>query len=224
MDYAIHISCYTVSMHEVDLKYTKNSLRKTMKAILSAMDTETRNRLSVQAVDNFMMLSEYKAATIVLAFLSMREELQTGSLIARGLKDGKAVAVPKMGFSDEHGDFIEFLLLSSDYKAWPLDRFGIPEPPEKAQELSLEELGRSQVVVAVPGLAFDLRGGRMGRGKGYYDRFLASARASAVRYGGSFLACGICFESQIVETVPMGSWDQRVDYLTTEDMLIKSSI
>ncbi len=208
-------------MYDVDLRKAKNTLRKSMKALLSDLDTKTRSRLSVQTVENFMILSEYKAATIVLAFLSMSEELQTDSLIDRGLKDGKIVAVPRMGYSEELGDFLEFIPLPHNYKIWPLDRFGIPEPPEDARVLSLEELGRSRVVVAVPGLAFDLCGGRMGRGKGYYDRFLASARAATARYGGSLVACGICFESQIVESVPMGLWDQRVDFLATEAALRK---
>ncbi|MDD3981063.1 MAG: 5-formyltetrahydrofolate cyclo-ligase [Spirochaetales bacterium] len=206
-------------MHDADLRNAKNALRKSMKTLLKAMDEASRSRLSSQVVENFMKLPEYKTAAIVLAFLSMKEELQTKTLIDKGLADGKLVAVPRMGFSADLGDFLEFIPLPHDYGTWPLDRFGIPEPPRDARVLSLEELGRSCVAVAVPGLAFDLRGGRMGRGKGYYDRFLASARASAARYDGSLVACGICFESQVVETVPMGPWDQRVDFLATEAAL-----
>ncbi|MDX9828438.1 MAG: 5-formyltetrahydrofolate cyclo-ligase [Spirochaetia bacterium] len=210
-------------MQEIELKSAKMELRKIVKAMLRSVDGDLRDRLSIKAASNFMALAEYKTADIVLAFLSMREELQTRTLIERGLAEEKLVAVPRMGFSQEHGDFLEFIPLPHDYATWPLDRFGIPEPPKDARVLSLEELGRSRVAVAVPGLAFDLRGGRMGRGKGYYDRFLASARAAATQYGGSFTACGICFESQIVEAVPMDPWDQWVDYLATEAALRKIS-
>jgi len=208
-------------MHIAELESAKMELRKTAKAILKAMDGESRERLSQRIVNNLMTLPEYGTADIVLAFLSMREEVQTASLIDQGHKEGKVVAVPRMGFSAEKGDFLEFVPLPADFGAWPLDRFGIPEPPRDAQMLSMEELGRFRVVVAVPGLAFDGRGGRMGRGKGYYDRFLAMARATAAQCGGLLTACGLCFESQIVEAVPMDPWDRRVDYLATETGLRK---
>jgi 5-formyltetrahydrofolate cyclo-ligase len=203
-------------MHESDLRNAKNALRKSMKSLLASMDDETKQRLSSLATENFMALEHYKTATIVLAFLSMKQELQTKVLIEKAMAEGKIVAVPRMGFSAGKGDFLEFVPLPRDFDSWPLDRFGIPEPPVDAQLLSMEVLGKARVVVAVPGLVFDLKGGRMGRGKGYYDRFLASMRASATQFGGSLTVCGICFESQIVEAVPMGPWDQRVDLLATE--------
>lgn len=208
-------------MPNIDHKNAKNALRKTLKAILKAMDEESRDSLSLRAVENFMTLPEYKRAAIVLAFLSMKEELRTKALIDGALTEGKVVAVPRIGFSRTEGDYLEFIPLTLDYESWPLDRFGIPEPPEAAQGLSLEEMGSSRVVVAVPGLAFDLSGGRMGRGKGYYDRFLAKARAAKANYGGFLAVCGLCFESQIVGRVPMGPWDQRIEFLATETALRK---
>lgn len=208
-------------MQDAELESAKMELRKTVKAILKAMDDESRESLSHRSVENLMALPGYGMADIILAFLSMREEVQTASLVDQGFEEAKVVAVPRIGLTAEKGDFLEFIPLPSDYTGWPLDRFGIPEPPKDARMLSLEELGRSRVVIAVPGLAFDLFGGRMGRGKGYYDRFLAMARAAAAQYGGSLAVCGLCFESQIVEVVPMEPWDQRVDYLATETGLRK---
>jgi 5-formyltetrahydrofolate cyclo-ligase len=58
----------------------------------------------------------------------------------------------------------------------------------------------------VPGLAFDRRGGRLGRGKGYYDRFLLET---------SGLRVGICFEDQVVEKIPGEAHDLRMDFLIT---------
>jgi 5-formyltetrahydrofolate cyclo-ligase len=208
-------------MRDDEIRQAKLMLRKAAKSILLSMGAESRARLSLKAVDNFRILPEYKTASIVLAFLSMKEELQTGYLIDKALAEGKIVAVPRMGFSPGVGDFLEFIPLPPEYRSWPLDRFGIPEPPADAKVLSLEEMGSSSVAVAVPGLAFDLSGGRMGRGKGFYDRFLDSARSSAVRGGGSLAACGLCFEAQVVSDVPMSPWDQRVDFLATEKELRK---
>jgi 5,10-methenyltetrahydrofolate synthetase len=63
-------------------------------------------------------------------------------------------------------------------------------------------------VILVPGLAFTPSGLRLGRGAGFYDRFL--------RLHPSALRVGVCFENQIVETLPQESWDERVDIVLTD--------
>ena len=80
-------------------------------------------------------------------------------------------------------------------------RFGILEPPAEASEA-----GNGFDLILVPGLAFDLQGGRLGRGKGYYDRFLSTA---------SGLRAGVCFEDQIVEAIPGEPHDVRMDFVVT---------
>jgi len=162
-------------------------------------------------------MPEYRSADIVLAFLSMGEEIRTSHLIAKALADGKLVAVPRMEHSLEEGDYIVFIPLSRDYEVWPRDRFGIPTPAKDAKPLTDDQLGTSRVFVVTPGLAFDREGGRLGRGKGYYDRFLAGLQAKAAVRGGSVFACGFCFKAQIVDKVPSGEADMRVDAIVTEN-------
>ena len=66
----------------------------------------------------------------------------------------------------------------------------------------------------VPGLAFDRWGGRLGRGAGFYDRFLASLRAG--RAAGTRVALmGVCFEEQWTQRVPTEPHDVRVDWVAT---------
>lgn len=67
-------------------------------------------------------------------------------------------------------------------------------------------------VVLVPGLLFDKQGNRLGRGKGYYDRYLES-------FGG--LKIGICFELQLKDLLPVDSHDQKVDWIITEKQVLK---
>lgn len=200
----------------------KAGLRKLMKATLRAISPAERGRLSRLAAESFLSLPEYARARILLAFLSMGEELSTASLVDKALAQGKLVAVPRMERSPGEGDYLVFVPLLEDYRAWPRDRFGIPEPPSEAAGLSAEELGAASVLVAVPGLAFDPAGGRLGRGKGYYDRFLAAARAGAVRHGGSLFACGLCFAGQIVDQVPTDGRDQALDAVASEDGLFRT--
>lgn len=64
-------------------------------------------------------------------------------------------------------------------------------------------------LVIVPGLGFDLLGNRLGRGRGFYDRFLAMPEFKAV-------SCGLAFEDQVVPTLPIGPNDMQVDMLVTD--------
>jgi 5-formyltetrahydrofolate cyclo-ligase len=61
-------------------------------------------------------------------------------------------------------------------------------------------------LVLAPGVAFDLQGHRLGRGKGFYDRLLADVRG---------VKCGVAFDEQIVDAVPVGPLDVGVDCLVT---------
>lgn len=92
-------------------------------------------------------------------------------------------------------------------------RHGIREAPASGKAVPASELG----VLMVPGVAFDLSGGRLGRGGGFYDRYLAGAAASGVR------TVGVCFSRQIVGRVPMDTHDVAVRMLVTEDGLLAAS-
>lgn len=82
--------------------------------------------------------------------------------------------------------------------------FGVEEPAETADR------ARPKLVL-VPLLAADLRGHRLGYGAGYYDRTLEALRAD-----GSVTAVGICYDEQIVKSVPSGKHDQKLDWIVTE--------
>lgn len=87
--------------------------------------------------------------------------------------------------------------------------FGIPEP--RAGEGALyDPIHAPQTVVVVPGLAFDRQGSRLGRGGGYYDRFLGRAAFQ------SAIKVGVCWGLQIVESVPTESHDIGMDWVCFE--------
>ncbi len=91
-------------------------------------------------------------------------------------------------------------------------RYGVPEPPEGAKRVSL---ARSAVVV-VPGVAFDRRGGRLGRGQGFYDRALRAARGEPRGEGAGPFVVGLAVSSQLLEEVPVESHDESMDAVVTE--------
>ena len=147
----------------------------------------------------------FRNARIVLAFLPMPREIDTVPLIDASLAAGKTVGVPRI-----EGDDIAFVALDPAWRAWPRDRFGIPEPPADAVRLEAAELAAGPTLVLAPGLAFDRSGGRLGRGKGYYDRFLAALDGFRPEPGALSVA-GVCLREQLVDRVPADGRDRRVD-------------
>lgn len=199
------------------MKATKPEIRQRIKALLAAVEEKDAQALSLRAASKILALPEYARAEVFLAFLPMGEEIKTAALIGDALAKGKTVGVPRIEKSPEKGDYIVFTSLRPDYVSWPLDRYGIPHPPKGVPTISGKKLGSSSVFVLTPGLAFDRGGGRLGRGKGYYDRFLSGARAAARRGGGALFACGFCYAAQLLDEVPMDERDERVDLVVTED-------
>jgi 5-formyltetrahydrofolate cyclo-ligase len=75
-------------------------------------------------------------------------------------------------------------------------------------------------LIITPGLAFDRSLNRLGRGRGYYDRFFAALDAA----GRPYAAIGLCMDCQLVDEVPVEAWDKTMDMLLTESGLIRGQI
>lgn len=91
-------------------------------------------------------------------------------------------------------------------------RFGMSQPIGQGPEVPIREID----VFLTPGLAFDMSGGRVGNGGGYYDRVLAQRRRDSV-------AIGVTIDSRVFAEVPMQDHDQRVDWLATENGVTECS-
>ncbi len=156
----------------------KKALRAEMKARLGKLDAQERDVRSREAARGLDAMEAFAEAELVLSFLAMPGEIDTTPAIERALAQGKRVAVPRMA-----GGEIEFVELEAAWRSWPRDRWDIPEPPAALDALSVEGIARAPCLVMAPGLAFDADGGRLGRGKGYYDRFLARLANARVEAG-----------------------------------------
>jgi 5-formyltetrahydrofolate cyclo-ligase len=183
----------------------KAEMRRDMRRLLDAMESSDLIDRSAKVSRRLAETGAWMWMDIFLSFLSMPREIATAGMIGAARAAGRPVAVPRID-----GDDIRFLVMPADASPPPRDRWGIPIPDPAWPALEPARAGR--ILVAAPGLAFDRTGNRLGRGKGYYDRFLTRARASGARC----VVIGVCFAGQLVDEVPHAESDQPVDGVVTE--------
>jgi 5-formyltetrahydrofolate cyclo-ligase len=140
-------------------------------------------------------------------YVSMKEEVRTQEMIRGSLGMGKQVVVPSL--KPDRRRITPSLLV--DYEG-DLEEgvFGIPEPrAECVRSFPVEDIE----IVLVPGVAFDVCGGRLGFGGGYYDGFLAELSSGTKRWG-------LAFEFQVVEELPLTNRDVPVEKIIMEERVI----
>ncbi len=155
----------------------------------------------------------------LFAYLAFAGEIDPSRLIDDALARGLAVAVPRVIKTGERRD-LEFRKIESSSGPFVSGAYGIPEPPPDAPLHWPAPLPDSAfpLAVLVPALAFDRSGNRLGRGAGFYDRFLeALLRAhTREREAGRITLIGACHSFQIAQTVPVEAHDIAVDCIACE--------
>lgn len=183
----------------------KRALRSAMKSTLAAMGAPALAQASVRVTETLLAREEVTRSRAVLAFYPIEHEIDLRPLVATLLARGVRVALPRVEWASRQMSAIE---LASPADIRPV-RVGAGGPvtllePAGNREIAPEALD----LVLVPGLAFDALGGRLGRGAGFYDRFLG--RCVAARH------VGVGLDAQVVEAVPMGPGDVPLHAVVTD--------
>jgi 5-formyltetrahydrofolate cyclo-ligase len=180
------------------LKRAKRLLRTRIRALRDEIPAQERERDSLAIASAVLSLPEVEGAMTAMVFASFGTEVETGPIVEGLIGRDVRVALPRV---DERG-FVPIEYRAGDPMA--VSAFGIPEPTGS----TVVDVGEIDLAIT-PGIAFDRRGHRVGYGGGHYDRFFASARPDIVRVG-------VCFAVQLVDEVPHGPFDERVDVVVTE--------
>ncbi|MEE8450645.1 MAG: 5-formyltetrahydrofolate cyclo-ligase [Thermoguttaceae bacterium] len=164
-----------------------------------------KDRLSGEICHKVLSLPEYVDARTVMCYVDVRDEVRTRPLLSAALNAGKRVVIPYC----VAGDRLElFRMESLDELA--VGTFGILEPTDAWRDREDRRVDPLELdLIVVPGVAFDRRGGRVGHGRGYYDRLLQQARPDTT-------LVALAFECQLVEEVPMQPHDVSMDMVVTE--------
>ncbi len=165
----------------------KKEFRQKVNALKKLVSTDEMIRQSKQIFDEVEKLMDFQQAKVVLAYWSMDDEVFTHDFIEKWWKD-KIILLPSV-----HGDNLIIRQYQGMQNMRPGDLFGISEPATDV----FDDFDSINLII-VPGMAFDKNKNRMGRGRGYYDRFLKSVKAFRI---------GICFDFQYFDKIPVDDFD-----------------
>lgn len=179
---------------------TKREARARAKALRAALDMEKIGRQMARAL---FALPCWQQAGTVLAFASLPDEPDTAPILQQILADGKRLLLPRVT-GDGTMDWVEIPHLALLQRG----AYGISEPPAGLPPVCPPE----DALALIPCLAVSPDGVRLGRGGGYYDRFLAHAKGSRLL---------LCPEALVLPGLPADDWDIR---FTPEEILTEKGL
>lgn len=190
--------------------YDSSLLRKTTLVARDGLPLQDRRTMSCAIAQNILLLEEIVTSETLFFYVDFRSEVETHLLITELLRQGKRVVVPVTLVREKRLLAVAIHDLEKDLVP---GYCSIPEPRV--------EIRKSQVVagseietIVLPGSVFDERGGRLGYGGGYYDRFMAVEAPHASRIG-------LAFELQVVDRLSLQPHDELLDLVVTERRIIQ---
>ena len=179
------------------IAHSKSDLRTQIRERLK------KNSLAVRTVESMDLCArlepQLQSAHTILFYAPLADELDVWPLLEKLLKTSKVCALPAFDAATQFYSARRVTNLETDIFT---GKFGISEPGRACAEIPLNQFD----LILVPGMAFDLKGNRLGRGKGFYDRILAAA---------SGIKCGVAYDFQVLETLPTEAHDARVTFVFT---------
>jgi 5-formyltetrahydrofolate cyclo-ligase len=182
-----------------ELEARKRLLRREISALRKAVPAERWQEAGRAVAARLAALPEWPRAARVALYAALPDELPTRALFDSLRGEGREALLPRIA-----GERLEFVPVGRWEELHP-GRYGVPQPPAGRAAVGLQAAD----LVVLPGVAFDARGNRLGRGGGHYDRTFAAAAVRPV-------LCGVALELQLVDEVPHGAGDQPVDLVVTE--------
>lgn len=177
----------------------KNTLRLEIEDKLSRL--ENQKVLSQDLTLRVTSTDQWSKSDSIFLFISFKNEVNTEALINQGIKDKKKIYAPlidkkSMGF---------YRIDNIDFSKLVLNSYGIFEPPTGLKE----EFPKKNSLMLIPGVSFTKTGSRLGRGGGYYDRYLSQHTNTT--------KIGITFSIQLKEHIELEPWDILMDMVITEN-------
>lgn len=207
---------------------TKKAMRKQVKSALKKLDKETLSKESASISARLLASSRFKSFKQFGIYVHAERLLEVDTTailqhVLQGSGDARCCYVPLVMDNNANMKLLHVETMD-DLQAVP--PFGIREPKQSYKNGTPRRDALTDPegldVLVMPGLAFDRSGGRLGRGGGYYDSFIAKCRARASELGRPApLLVALAFQAQMVDNIPMMDHDEKVDVLVTSREVLR---
>ena len=194
----------------------KNDIRKEIK-ILCSQNADLLPQKSQKICEKILKSQLYKTADCIFAYMALSDEVDLSPVILQALKEGKSLALPKIISTTDN--LIQFFYLDKSKNLSEQTTAGTYNILEPDESLPATPDASQKTLILVPGRAFTKEGDRLGRGKGFYDRYLAKeivgSSPTMTRSSSNITLAGVCFDFQIKKSLPVSDRDIKMDVLFT---------
>jgi 5-formyltetrahydrofolate cyclo-ligase len=189
---------------DTDQHGPKADLRRQIRASLDKISLAVR---LVESLDLCRRLEpQLQSAHTILFYAPLPDELDVWPLLEK-LLPSKICGLPAFDATSQTYSARRVRNLETDIAT---GKFGVSEPLAGCEEIPLNRFD----LILVPGMAFDVTGNRLGRGRGFYDRILSAA---------SGMKCGVAYDFQLLETIPAEAHDRKLDFIATPARCVKAA-
>jgi len=202
----LQVSVKIITKVMVNPDLIKSEIRRKILSQRNSIYINTIVMNSKSINNNIIAIEEYRRSKSLGIYYPIGSEVQTFDLIRYSLNDNKTVCLPKI-IDSTTIEFFKIIENSFEKISFQKGKYGIFEP-----SISTETIDKIDMLI-IPGIAFDLKGNRIGYGKGYYDRFLSSRKAN--------YKIGLAYEIQVLNNIPNNELDVPVDIIVTEKRIIR---
>ena len=182
-----------------DISEVKKILRSQIRAALRELTQEERDWSDRELCQQFLQHPVLEKAQTILMYYGVGTEIRTDAILEELLKQGKTVCMPRCLSDTEMKAYV-----ITGMEDMEPDRYNIPAPKTTCPAMDSKDID----LILTPGLCFDSRGGRLGQGAGYYDRYLEDYEGVTV---------GLCREDFFQINLPKEPLDMWVKYVLTEE-------
>ena len=190
-----------------DAPLLKKQMRREVLARLGGLSSDYRAEAAAAAFRLLAQTELWSKARSILFYAPIGPEMDAWPWLLESLAQGKQAALPRF---DNKANAYEARVIRDPAGDICVGHYGIREPSAESAVIPLIRLD----LVMVPGVAFDLHGRRLGRGKGYYDRLLAGIRGAT---------CGVGYEEQLLNAIPTEPHDRQLTCILTPKRWVTAS-